>query len=127
MLSLHAVYQITLVSQATTALVLWLLAWADRRSRWLVPLAAACCLHAAAIYLMPLWRGTGRWLPHAFSAAILIVMLCLVYLGLQHHPLASFTLCLVHGEVRARQHLRPVGLSGLQSAYPDAGREALNA
>jgi diguanylate cyclase (GGDEF)-like protein len=83
MFNLHTVYATTLVSQATSALVLVLLAWADRRSRWLIPLAAACSLHIAAIYLMPLWRGAGLWLPHAISAAILIAMLYLIHLGLQ--------------------------------------------
>jgi diguanylate cyclase (GGDEF)-like protein len=83
MFNLHTVYMVTLVSQATSALVLSLLAWADRRSRWLVPLAAACALHTAAIYLMPLWRGAGLWLPHALSAAILVAMLYLIHCGLQ--------------------------------------------
>ena len=32
---------------------------------------------------MPLWRGTGRWLPHAISAAVLIAMLYLIHVGLQ--------------------------------------------
>jgi diguanylate cyclase (GGDEF)-like protein len=31
---------------------------------------------------MPLWRGTGRWLPQAISAAILVLMLYLIHLGL---------------------------------------------
>src|SRR5258705_11195670 len=83
MFQLHTIYIISLVSQATSALVLSLLAWADRRAHWLIPLAIACGLHGAAIYLMPLWRGTGRWVPQAFSAAILILMLYLVHLGLQ--------------------------------------------
>lgn len=83
MVPLHTVYVITLVSQTTSALVLSLLAWADRRSRWLVPLAVACALHAAGIYLQPMWRGTGRWLPQAFSASILVLMLTLVHAGLQ--------------------------------------------
>jgi hypothetical protein len=83
MFNLHTVYMVTLVSQATSALVLSLLAWADRRSRWLVPLAAACALHTAAIYLMPLWRSAGLWLPHALSAAILVAMLYLIHCGLQ--------------------------------------------
>ncbi len=83
MLKLHTVYVIALVSQATSASVLAMLAWADRRSRWLMPLATACALHAAAIYLMPLWRGTGRWVPQAFSAAVLVAMLYLIRLGLQ--------------------------------------------
>jgi diguanylate cyclase (GGDEF)-like protein len=60
-----------------------LLAWADRRARWLRPLAAACTLHVVAIYLMPLWRQQGLWLPHAFSAAMLPLMLYLIHLGLQ--------------------------------------------
>jgi diguanylate cyclase (GGDEF)-like protein len=83
MFELHTIYLVSLISQATSALVLSLLAWADRRARWLMPLAIACGLHAAAIYLMPLWRGTGRWVPQAFSAAILILMLYLVHFGLQ--------------------------------------------
>ncbi len=83
MITLHAVYVVTLVSQATSASVLFLLAWADRRSRWLLPLATACALHAIAIYLMPLWRGTGRWLPQALSSSVLIGMVYLIHLGLQ--------------------------------------------
>jgi diguanylate cyclase (GGDEF)-like protein len=83
MFQLHAIYVVSLISQATSALVLSLLAWADRRARWLIPLAIACSLHAAAIYLMPLWRGTGRWVPQAISAAILIVMLYLFHRGFQ--------------------------------------------
>jgi diguanylate cyclase (GGDEF)-like protein len=83
MFQLHTICVVSLISQATSALVLSLLAWADRRARWLMPLAIACGLHAAAIYLMPLWRGTGRWVPQAFSAAILILMLYLVHLGFQ--------------------------------------------
>ena len=83
MLQLHTIYVISLVSQVTSALVLSLLAWADRRAHWLIPLAIACGLHSVAIYLMPLWRGTGRWVPQAFSAAILILMLYLVHLGMQ--------------------------------------------
>ena len=79
----HSIYVVSLISQATSALVLSLLAWADRRTRWLIPLAIACGLHAGAIYLMPLWRGTGRWMPQAFSAAILVLMLYLIHLGLQ--------------------------------------------
>ena len=83
MFQLHTIYIISLVSQSTSALVLSLLAWADRRAHWLIPLAIACGLHSAAIYLMPLWRGTGRWVPQAFSAAILILMLYLFHLGFQ--------------------------------------------
>jgi diguanylate cyclase (GGDEF)-like protein len=83
MFQLHTIYIISLVSQVTSALVLSLLAWADRRAHWLIPLAIACGLHSAAIYLMPLWRGTGRWVPQAFSAAILILMLYMIHLGMQ--------------------------------------------
>ncbi len=83
MIDLHTVYVIALVSQSTSALVLSFLAWSDRRARWLAPLAIACALHAAAIYLMPLWRDTGRWLPQALSAVVLIVMFYLIHLGLQ--------------------------------------------
>lgn len=83
MITLHTVYVVSLVSQVTSAVVLAILAWVDRRSRWLVPLAAACALHAAAIYLMPLWRGTGLWFPQALSAVVLIAMFYLIQLGLQ--------------------------------------------
>ena len=83
MITIHTVYVISLVSQTTSALVLSILAWVDRRSRWLVPLAIACALHAAAVYLMPLWRDTGRWVPLALSQANLIGMFYLIHLGLQ--------------------------------------------
>ncbi len=65
-----------------------MLAWSDRRSRWLVPLAVACAWHAVAIYLMPLWRGAGLRLPQATSAAGLVAMLYLIHLGMQAlvHP-----------------------------------------
>lgn len=82
-ITIHTVYVISLVSQTTSALVLTILAWIDRRSRWLVPLAVACALHAAAIYLMPLWRDTGRWVPLALSQANLVCMFYLIHLGLQ--------------------------------------------
>src|ERR1700733_2407489 len=97
MFQLHTIYIISLVSQVTSALVLSLLAWADRRAHWLIPLAIACGLHSVAIYLMPLWRGTGRWVPQAFSAAILILMLYLVHLGMQ-------ALVFAHQRRSARTH-----------------------
>ncbi len=89
MFDLPLLYTISFVSQATSALVLALVAWTDRRSRWLIPLASACALHAAAIFLNPRWRGTGRWLPQAMSAAVLPLMLYLIHHGLRSliHPL----------------------------------------
>ena len=82
MIALHTVYVVTLVSQTTSAAILWLLAVGDRRSRGLIPLATACTLHTAAIVLMPMWRGSNRWVPQAISAAILPVMFYLIYRGL---------------------------------------------
>ena len=109
MLQLQNVYVVALVSQSTSLVVLSLLAWADRRARWLTPLAAACGLHAAAVYLMPLWRGAGHWLPHALSAAILILMLYLVHLGLQ-------CLVLPHRRRSARIHTAICAMMLLLSA-----------
>ena len=80
---MHTVYVISLASQITSALVLAILAWEDRRSRWLVSLAVACGLHAAAIYVMPLWRDAGLWLPRALSLSNLIGMFYLTHLGLR--------------------------------------------
>ena len=82
MIALHTVYVVTLVSQTTSASILWLLAGGDRRSRGLVPLASACTLHTMAIILMPMWRGSNRWVPLSISSAILPVMFYLIYQGL---------------------------------------------
>ena len=83
MIDPHNFYLASVVSQATFALTLALLAWTDRRSRGLVWLAAACGLHLVAILLLPLWRGTGRWVPEAASASLLILIFFLIHVGLR--------------------------------------------
>ncbi len=83
MIDFHTVYVVSLVSQATSALVLALLAWSDRRARGLTPLALACALHALVLWLRPLWRGEGLWLAAAAAASLLIVILALTYVGLR--------------------------------------------
>jgi diguanylate cyclase (GGDEF)-like protein len=83
MISLHTIYAVTLVSQATSALALGLLAYSDRRLHGLRALAAACGLHAAAIFVMPMWRNANRWVPEAISAAFLPLIFFLIHVGLQ--------------------------------------------
>ncbi len=101
MIDSHTVYVVSLVSQATSALTLVLLALSDRRARGLTPLALACALHAVAIRLRPLWRGTGRWPPEAASAALLVLIFFLTYVGLR-----SFV---THREFRSIPALFAVG------------------
>ena len=83
MISLHTIYVVTLVSQATSALALALLAYSDRRLQGLRALAAACALHSAAIFLMPMWRNANHWVPEAISAALLPLIFFLIDEGLQ--------------------------------------------
>ncbi len=71
-------------------MVLFLLAWSDRRSRGLTQLAVACAIHTAALALQPLWRGKGLWLPEGIAISLLPLMLFLFHSGLraffQHRP-----------------------------------------
>lgn len=83
MISLHTIYVVTLVSQATSALALALLAYSDRRLHGLRALAGACGLHTVAIFLMPIWRGGNLWVPEAISAAFLPLIFFLIHEGLQ--------------------------------------------
>lgn len=104
MISLHTIYVVTLVSQATSALALALLAYSDPRLHGLRALAGACSLHTVAIFLMPLWRGTsGRWIPEAISAAFLPLIFFLIHEGLhsllQERKHASQTVMLAVGAV----------------------------
>ena len=81
MIALHTVFVVTLVSQATSTVVLFLLAWGDRRFRGLVQLAWACAIHTAAIGIQPLWRNKGLWLPEGIALSMLPLMLFLFYSG----------------------------------------------
>jgi diguanylate cyclase (GGDEF)-like protein len=83
MIPLHTVYVVTLVSQATSALALALLAYSNQRLHGLQALAAACGLHAAAIFVMPMWRYANHWVPEAISAAFLPLIFFLIHEGLQ--------------------------------------------
>src|SRR5579859_3043017 len=83
MISLHTIYVVTLVSQVTSALALALLAYSDRHLHGPRALAGACGLHAAAIFLMPMWRGANHWVAEAISAALLPLIFFLVHEGLQ--------------------------------------------
>lgn len=83
MISLHTVYVVTIVCQATTTMVLFLLAWNDRRFRGLTQLAFACALHVLAIGLNPLWRDRGLWVPQAVAISLLPCMFFLMHAGLR--------------------------------------------
>lgn len=82
MIALHSVYVVTLVSQATSAGILCVLACFDRRIRGMSALAAACILHAVAIALMPFWRGGNVWEAAALSATLLPLIFWLTLHGL---------------------------------------------
>lgn len=83
MISLHTVFVATLVSQATSTMVLFLFAWSDRRSRGLTQLAFACSIHTAAIALQPLWRNKGLWLAEGIALSLLPLMFFLFHTGLR--------------------------------------------
>ncbi len=83
MIALHTVLVVTLVSQATSTVVLFLLAVGDRRFRGLAQLAWACAIHTAAIALQPLWRNKGLWLPEGLALSMLPLMLFLFHSGLR--------------------------------------------
>lgn len=82
MIPLRTIYIVTLVSQATSALALAVLAFTDWRVPGIRVLAIACVLHTAATFVMPMWRGAKLWGPEAISAAILPLMFLLIHEGL---------------------------------------------
>ena len=82
MVPVHDIFVVTLVSQTTSALFLALLAWGDRRTRGITPLAVACGLHAVAVFFMPLWRDRNQWPLEALGAAMLPLLFLLVQRGL---------------------------------------------
>src|SRR5579875_2243060 len=79
----NTMYLAGLVSQATFALTLALLAWSDRRSRGLVWLAGACGLQLISTFLHASWEGTTPWLMEAASGCLLVLMFFFVYVGLR--------------------------------------------
>jgi diguanylate cyclase (GGDEF)-like protein len=85
--SMHTIYVVTLVCQATSALILGLLAYTGHRLPGLRALAAACGLHAIAIFVIPMWapmlERTKHWAPEALSAALMPLFFFLVDEGLR--------------------------------------------
>ncbi|MES2390652.1 MAG: GGDEF domain-containing protein [Acidobacteriota bacterium] len=72
-----------IVSQATTALTLGLLAWSDRRSRGMIWLAAACGLDLMGSSLRPLWLLPGDRASYAAGDCLLVLQFFFVYMGLR--------------------------------------------
>jgi diguanylate cyclase (GGDEF)-like protein len=72
-----------LVSQATTALTLGLLAWSDRRARGMVWLAASCGLDLLGSSLRPLWSLPGDRASVAGGDCLLVLQYFFVFMGLR--------------------------------------------
>jgi diguanylate cyclase (GGDEF)-like protein len=81
MIDVHTLYLVGLISQATFALTLMLLAWSDRRTRGTPWLAGACALQFAWTASRAANNGRVSRLSEALSACLLVLLLCFVYVG----------------------------------------------
>src|ERR1700677_1617363 len=72
-----------LVSQATFALTLTLLAWSDRRTRGMTWLAGACGLQLFASLSRNMWATGIKGLNEAAGSCLLILLFFFVYMGLR--------------------------------------------
>ena len=83
MIDVHTLYLVGLISQATFALTLSLLAWSDRRNKGVMWLAGACALQ----FLWSASRAFGRTSTSrasaSASAVLLIVLVFSLYMGLR--------------------------------------------
>ena len=77
----QTLYLAALVSQATFALSLSLLAWSDRRSKGLVWLAAACALQFCWTATVTSGRSTASHFSQSVGAGLLVVLFFMVYMG----------------------------------------------
>jgi len=81
MIDVHTLYLVGLISQATFALTLMLLAWSDRRTRGTPWLAGACALQFAWTASRATWGGHVTRLSEALSACLLVLLFYSVYVG----------------------------------------------
>jgi diguanylate cyclase (GGDEF)-like protein len=82
-LAVHTMYLVGLISQATFALTLAILAWSDRRTRGTMWLAIACSIQF--IYSGMRAMGHGHITPRSeiFSACVLMYLVYAVFVGLR--------------------------------------------
>jgi len=81
MIDVHTLYLVGLISQATFALTLMLLAWSDRRTRGTPWLAGACSLQFAWTASRAALGGRVSRLSEALSACLLVLLFYSVYVG----------------------------------------------
>lgn len=83
MLDSHTLVLASLVSEATFALTLALLAWSDRRTKGMIWLSIACALQLIATGLRPLWKLPGDRAAQAAASCIIVLTYFFVYMGLR--------------------------------------------
>jgi diguanylate cyclase (GGDEF)-like protein len=81
MMDVHTLYLASLISQATFALTLSLLAWSDRRTKGTVWLAGACALQFAWTVSRAVGDGSVSHVSETLSACLLIDLLYFVFVG----------------------------------------------
>jgi len=81
MIDAHTLYLVGLISQATFALTLTLLAWSDRRTKGTRWLASACALQFAWTTSRSVGNGRVSRVTETFSACLLVVLFYCVYVG----------------------------------------------
>jgi diguanylate cyclase (GGDEF)-like protein len=101
MIDVHTLYLVGLISQATFALTLTLLAWSDRRTRGTPWLAGACALQFAWTASRSIGSGKVSKGSETFSACLLVVLFYCVYVG--------FRWFAKHRGVESRKELLAVG------------------
>ena len=101
MIDAHTLYLVGLISQATFALTLSLLAWSDRRTKGTPWLAGACALQFAWTTSRSVGSGRVNRGTETFSACLLIVLFYCVYVG--------FRWFAKHRGVESRKELLTVG------------------
>jgi len=81
MIDVHTLYLVGLISQATFALTLMLLAWSDRRTRGTPWLAGACALQFAWTAARAVSNGRISRVSEALSACLLVLLFYFVFVG----------------------------------------------
>jgi diguanylate cyclase (GGDEF)-like protein len=103
MIDVHTLYLAGLISQATFALTLTLLAWSDRRTKGVVWLAAACAMQFAWTSSRAFGRARETHVAVSLSACLLVVLFYCIYMG--------FRWFVVRRELRTRTLPVTVGVS----------------
>lgn len=83
MLDSHTLVLASLVSEATFALTLALLAWSDRRTKGMIWLSIACALQLLATGVRPLWKLPDDKPAQAAASCIIVLTYFFVYMGLR--------------------------------------------